>query len=209
MKTKPNQYKIILWDFDGVIVESNKVREFGFRKVLEQFPQSQIEELIKFHNLNGGLSRYVKFRYFYEEICKSTISNEQVQDLANLFSEIMLDSLGSKEYLIKDALKFIESNSNAIEMSIVSGSDQNELRILCSRLEIDKNFKFIYGSPTPKNKLVADFLNTTTFKNEEICLIGDSMNDFEAASINNIDFFGYNNPELKNFGIYINSFELI
>lgn len=209
MKIKPDCYKVILWDFDGVIVESNKVREFGFRKVLEQYPQSQVEELVEFHNLNGGLSRYVKFRYFYEEICKSTITDEEVLNLADSFSEIMLDTLGSREYLIKDALNFIQSNSNSIEMNIVSGSDQNELRILCSKLEIDKNFKFIYGSPTPKNKLVADFLSTTTFKNEEICLIGDSMNDFEAASVNNIDFFGYNNPELKNFGSYINSFEFI
>lgn len=209
MKIKPNQYKVILWDFDGVIVESNKVREFGFRKVLEKFPESQIEELIEFHKLNGGLSRYVKFRYFYEKICKTSISDEEVQVLADSFSEIMLESLGAKEFLINDAVKFIESNSNSIEMNIVSGSDQNELRILCSKLEIDKNFKFINGSPTPKNKLVADFLENTNIKNEDICLIGDSMNDYEAASVNNIDFFGYNNLELKSYGIYIKSFELI
>jgi phosphoglycolate phosphatase-like HAD superfamily hydrolase len=143
MKTRPNQYKVILWDFDGVIVESNKVRESGFRKVLEKFSETQIEELIKFHNLNGGLSRYVKFRYFYEVICESSIFEEQVQQLADSFSEIMLNNLGSKEYLINETVKFIESNSNSIEMNIVSGSDQNELRILCSRLDIDKNFKSI------------------------------------------------------------------
>jgi phosphoglycolate phosphatase-like HAD superfamily hydrolase len=209
MKTKPNQYKVILWDFDGVIVESNKVREFGFRTVLEKFPESQIEDLIRFHKLNGGLSRYVKFRYFYEEICKTTISDQEVQILADSFSEIMLESLGNKEFLINDTVKFIESNSDFIEMNIVSGSDQKELRILCSKLQIDKNFKFIGGSPTPKNKLVADFLNSTNIKKEDICLIGDSMNDFEAASLNNIDFFGYNNIELKSYGVYINSFELI
>lgn len=206
MKTKPDQYKVILWDFDGVIVESNKVRESGFRKVLEQFSESQIEELIKFHNLNGGLSRYVKFKYFYEEICKSSISEEQVQQLADSFSEIMLKKLGSKEYLINETVKFIESNSNSIEMNIVSGSDQNELRILCSRLEIDKNFKSICGSPTPKNTLVADYLKNSNFKKEEICLIGDSMNDYEAATVNEIDFYGYNNIELEHLGRYIKSF---
>ncbi|RKS99985.1 HAD family hydrolase [Flavobacterium sp. 123] len=206
MKTKPDQYKVILWDFDGVIVESNKVRESGFRKVLEQFPEEQIEELIKFHNLNGGLSRYVKFRYFYEVICKSSISEEKVQHLADSFSEIMLKKLGSKEYLINDTVKFIESNSNSIEMNIVSGSDQNELRILCSRLDIDKNFKSICGSPTPKNTLVADYLKNSKFKNEEICLIGDSMNDYEAAAVNEIDFYGYNNVELEYLGRYIKSF---
>ncbi|NDP28066.1 MAG: HAD family hydrolase [Flavobacterium sp.] len=207
MKTRPDQYKVILWDFDGVIVESNKVRESGFRKVLENFPKAQIEELIKFHNINGGLSRYVKFRYFYEVICKSSISEEEVQQLANSFSEIMLDNLGSKEYLINETVNFIESNSDTIEMSIVSGSDQNELRTLCSRLAIDKNFKSICGSPTPKNTLVADYLKTTKFQNEEICLIGDSMNDYEAATVNNIDFYGFNNIELEYMGNYIKSFD--
>lgn len=206
MKTKPDQYKVILWDFDGVIVESNKVRESGFRKVLEQFPEEQIEELIKFHNLNGGLSRYVKFRYFYEVICESSISEEKVQYLADSFSEIMLENLGAKEYLINDTVKFIESNFNSIEMNIVSGSDQNELRILCSRLDIDKKFKSICGSPTPKNTLVADYLKSTKFKKEEICLIGDSMNDHEAATVNGIDFYGYNNVELEYLGRYIKSF---
>lgn len=206
MKTKPDQYKVILWDFDGVIVESNKVREYGFRKVLEKFSESQIEDLIRFHRQNGGLSRYVKFRYFFEEICKTSISEKEVQILADSFSEIMLKSLGSKEFLINDAVKFIESNSNSIEMNIVSGSDQNELRILCSNLEIDKNFKSINGSPTPKNKLVADFLSNSSIKNEDICLIGDSMNDYEAATVNGIDFYGYNNLELESVGRYIKSF---
>lgn len=206
MKTRPDQYKVILWDFDGVIVESNKIRESGFRKVLEQFPEAQIESLIIFHNLNGGLSRYVKFRYFYEVICKSSISEEKIQYLADSFSEIMLEKLGSKEYLINDTVKFIESNSNSIEMNIVSGSDQNELRILCSRLDIDKNFKSICGSPTPKNTLVAGYLKNSKFKKEEVCLIGDSMNDYEAATINEIDFFGYNNIELEHLGNYIKSF---
>jgi phosphoglycolate phosphatase-like HAD superfamily hydrolase len=118
----------------------------------------------------------------------------------------MLKKLGSKEYLINDTVKFIESNSNSIEMNIVSGSDQNELRILCSRLDLDKNFKSICGSPTPKNTLVTDYLKDSKFKKEEICLIGDSMNDYEAATVNGIDFYGYNNVELEYLGRYIKSF---
>lgn len=206
MKTKLQQYKLILWDFDGVIIESNKVREIGFRKVLEEFPEEQVQELIKFHNLNGGLSRYVKFRYFYEVICKVGISEQKVQQLADSFSKIMLKVLGSKNYLIAETIKFIESNSHSIEMNIVSGSDQNELRILCSKLDIIKNFKSIYGSPTTKNTLVADSIKESKFQNGEICLIGDSMNDYEAATLNKIDFYGFNNAELKRIGNYIETF---
>ena len=60
--------KIIFWDFDGVILNSNKVRDSGFEIVLKDFPKNQVELLLNYHRQNGGLSRYVKFRYFFEVI---------------------------------------------------------------------------------------------------------------------------------------------
>lgn len=206
MSVNLENYKVILWDFDGVIVDSNKVREDGFREVLKDYPDNQIEELIKYHKQNGGLSRYVKFRYFFEKICNSCISEIELQCLADLFSKIMLKNLSSKSILISDTLLFLESNSDNFEMHIMSGSDQNELRILCSKLGIEKNFKSVNGSPTHKNKLVDDFLSNSSWCKDDVCLIGDSINDFEAANFNGIDFFGYNNIDLKKVSAYITSF---
>ena len=60
--------RVIFWDFDGVILNSNKVRDKGFETVLSGFPKEEVDKLLKFHRQNGGLSRYVKFRYFFEEI---------------------------------------------------------------------------------------------------------------------------------------------
>ena len=60
----------ILWDFDGVILDSMKIRDWGFKEIFKSFKKRDIDKLIDYHNLNGGLSRYVKIRYFYEEILK-------------------------------------------------------------------------------------------------------------------------------------------
>lgn len=57
--------EIIFWDFDGVIMDSMKVRDEGFKIVLKDYPSDQVEKLMEFHRNNGGLSRYVKFRYFF------------------------------------------------------------------------------------------------------------------------------------------------
>ena len=105
---KPSDFEVILWDFDGVIIDSNSVREFGFREVLKEFDLDQVEQLIDFHNANGGWSRYVKFRYFYEEILKRPISESQVEELANRFSSIMVESLPNPELLIEDTVRFIQ-----------------------------------------------------------------------------------------------------
>jgi phosphoglycolate phosphatase-like HAD superfamily hydrolase len=203
-----SRYKYILWDFDGVILNSNPARTLGFKKVLEDFPNDQVEKLLDFHNKNGGLSRYVKFRYLYEVIRGEEVDEHRIQDLANQFSLIMKQILTNPQLLIQDSVSFIQQNCSQIQMHIVSGSDRQELRFLCEKLGISNCFKSISGSPTPKTELVRYLVESEIIDPQITCLIGDSINDFEAANDNNIDFFGFNNPELIGFGIgFINDFK--
>lgn len=200
--------KTILWDFDGVIVDSMKVRDWGFRVIFTDYETEHVQSLLKYHRQNGGLSRYVKIRYFFENILNQTISNERVEYFAEQFSLLMKERLTDKNNLIDETLNFIRRKYEDYNFHIVSGSDQNELQYLCKELEIEHYFISINGSPTPKNKLVADVLKKWDYAQEETCLIGDSVNDYDAAVINSIRFFGYNNTELKDLcKEYIESFD--
>ena len=178
----------IFWDFDGVILDSNSIRDAGFRDVLMGFPQEQIDELLAFHQENGGLSRYVKFRYFFEEIRKERVSKKQIFSLSENFSKIMLNNLINKDLLIKESLDFIKSNYRNFNMHIVSGSDEKELRKICKGLEIQKYFNTINGSPTDKNTLVANILSSFSHEKDKSLLVGDSKNDLEAARVNGVFF---------------------
>jgi phosphoglycolate phosphatase-like HAD superfamily hydrolase len=203
-----SRYKYILWDFDGVILNSNPARTLGFKKVLEDFPNDQVEKLLDFHNENGGLSRYVKFRYFYEVIRGEEVDDYQIQNLAKQFSQIMKEILTNPKLLIQDSLSFIQQNCFQIQMHIVSGSDGQELKYLCEKLGISSFFKSISGSPSPKTELVKHLIESEIIDPKFTCLIGDSINDFDAANDNYIDFYGFNNPELIGFGIgFINNFK--
>jgi phosphoglycolate phosphatase-like HAD superfamily hydrolase len=207
---RPSDFEVILWDFDGVIIDSNSVREFGFREVLKEFDPEEVEQLIDFHNANGGWSRYVKFRYFYEEIIKRPISESKVQELARSFSSIMVKSLPNPELLIEETVRFIqEMHSQGKQMHIVSGSDGDELRSLCEQLDLSKYFISINGSPTPKPALVKAIIDSSNILVSKYCLIGDALNDFDAASQNEIQFFGYNNEKLNKTGYYLNDFNFI
>lgn len=186
----------ILWDFDGVILNSMSVRDLGFRMIFEKYPKSKVEELIQYHRINGGLSRYVKIRYFYEEILKLSITEKLVTDYAQKFSEIMKVKLIDTQNLIEETVVFIKKNHSKYNFHIVSGSDQVELRYLCQKLDISQFFITIEGSPTPKNLLVKNLLNHYQYKKSKVCLIGDSLNDYEAAASNNIDFIAFNAPSL-------------
>jgi phosphoglycolate phosphatase-like HAD superfamily hydrolase len=196
-------YKIILWDFDGVLMNSNAVRDIGFEKVLANYPKHQVDKLMKFHQANGGLSRYVKFRYFYEEVLKQAVIDEQIQAMATSFSLIMKSLLVNPDLLIQDSLEFVKQQfEQKTPMHIVSGSDQTELRFLCKELNIDHYFLSIHGSPTAKKILVKSVIEENRYSKENIVLIGDSINDFEAAKENEITFCGYNNASLKSLQLY-------
>ncbi len=198
--------KTIFWDFDGVILDSMPIRDYGFREIFKDFDKDIVDKLLEYHTLNGGLSRYVKIRYFYNTLLGREISDEKVQELANRFSTIMKAELTNKKYLIDETVDFIEKNYKNYNFHIVSGSDEKELNYLCKELEISKYFKTIEGSPTPKNDLVKNILEKYDYNSKECILIGDSINDYEAANINGMTFYGYKNKDLKKFDRYIEDF---
>ena len=84
-----DELQTILWDFDGVLMNSNEVRDHGFVEVLKDYPDEQVEKLMIFHQNNGGLSRYVKFKYFFEEIRAESGTEREIEDWAQQVSRIM------------------------------------------------------------------------------------------------------------------------
>lgn len=83
------RYKHIILDFDGVLVESNEVRLEGFGSLFKDYPDCQVEELVRFARLNAGLSRYEKIRCFFEKIRNESISERKVKTLAEQYSALV------------------------------------------------------------------------------------------------------------------------
>lgn len=202
-----SRYKVVVWDFDGVLMDSMPVRSRGFELVLASYPKQEIQELLNYHNQNGGLSRYVKFRYFFEEIRREKVSDTEVDGLASSFSGIMRAQLNNRDLLIQDSMTFVQAMHEDFRMHIASGSDENELRYLCKELDISRYFVSIHGSPKPKRRILADLLEANGYRVKDVVLVGDSTNDADAAFANAVDFVGYNNKSLQGIGVgYIDSF---
>src|SRR6185436_16187380 len=102
--------KVILCDFDGVIINSMLIREQGFRHVLENFKPEVVEKFIDFHRHNDGRSRYLKFKHLYENLLGEPADDAKINTLADQFSVIMREILIDKELLIKDSLAFIQKH---------------------------------------------------------------------------------------------------
>lgn len=201
------QIKTIFWDFDGVILNSMKIKGDGFFELFQDYDKKLVNQLEEYHYSNGGVSRFEKIKYFYNEILKKDIFEEENLRLADMFANIIKKKIFDKKNLIQDSLLFIEKNYNKYNFHIVSGAEDKELNNLCEYFEIDKYFHSIDGSPTKKEILVKNVFEKYNYNQNETILIGDAITDYNAAVKNGIKFYGYNNLELKKYGNYIENFE--
>lgn len=202
--------KQILFDFDGVIIDSMPVRDFGFENMVAGHDPALIKQFLDYHRINAGLSRFAKIRYFHEQMLGSSITDEEVNRLTTEFSIIMKERLVTPEIIIQETVNFIKSIYKTIPLHIVSGSEENELNFLCKAHCLDGYFVSIEGSPTPKIELVKNIMKKYGYKQKETVLIGDSISDFDAADASDLEFYGYNNPEMETKGVdYITTFTSI
>ena len=182
-------YKNLIFDFDGVLAESNEIRFNGFRILFKGFPENQVEELVVYAKKNGGISRYEKIGYFFQKIRGESISEDSVQNLAARFSEIVRQDVVKAEP-VKGSMEFLRKNLSKFNFALVSGSDQAELRVVCRERKIDHFFKMILGSPVKKEDNITQLLESLRWRPDESVYIGDSNNDLEASQGNRIDFIG-------------------
>ena len=193
------KYKHLIFDFDGVLVESNEIRFDGFRLLFKNYPQDQVERLVLYAKINGGLSRYEKIKYFFKQIRNEPIRDDNVQLLAKQYSELVKQKVIDAEP-VKGSLEFLSNHKNNYDFAVVSGSDQEELRDVCKARKIDHLFLEILGSPTSKESNIVLLLTKMGWGRKSCLFIGDSINDFDAARANGIDFIG-RNSNLINWGL--------
>jgi len=210
-----DKYDFFIFDCDGVILDSNKLKSNAFTEALPDEPSDLVAEFVEYHKENGGISRYEKFRYYFEGMKKQVEAEAKIEKALNNFAAIVSQGLISCNY-IPGALKFIE---NLFKLNkrvfVVSGSDENELIQVFIKRGIDHYFEKIYGSPANKTENTSKVVSN--MKNPIIGLFfGDSKSDYDAAKKFGIDFVFVkdyseweNGLEIMDYKNTINSFEKI
>ncbi len=197
--------KNIIFDFDGVIVDSNYIKEQSFKESLSEFNEDLVNKFIKYHRNNLGIDRYTKIDYFIKSILKSDVNIDKKKILNN-FSRAVKHKI-TKKILIKKTIDFITSNKK-IKYYIVSSADEKEIRKICKKLEINDFFLEILGSPIIKENQIKNVINTHKLIKKETIYIGDTIHDYNSARKNGIEFYGFNNSELKDKGLkYISNYQ--
>lgn len=185
MKLNLSSYATLVFDCDGVVLNSNKVKTDAFYKAALRYGERAAEELVKHHLENGGVSRYKKFSYFLEEIVQ-TRSEPALNQLLNDYAVNV--QKGLQNCAVASSLEMLRNKTMQARWLIVSGGDQVELRDIFQVRELSDWFDGgIYGSPDRKEDILARELGRGNIKRPAL-FIGDSKYDFIAANSVELDF---------------------
>ncbi len=190
------QLKSIIFDFDGVIVESVDIKGWAFGKLFECYPEF-IDEITDFHIENGGMSRFDKFRYIYENIINEDLSKSEFDRLCDAFSKLVVNRIVSCEY-VEGAADFLNKYHDKIDLFIVSGTPHEEMHKIAKARGIFEYFKGIYGSPITKNIWIKKILKEEKLDSDKIVFVGDALSDYNAAKEHDIPFIGRITNSKKN-----------
>ncbi len=182
-------YKNLIFDCDGIILNSNKIKTEAFKEVVYHYGKEAAEELVKFHVMNGGISRYEKFNYFFE-----TISSNHNLDKNSIDVEKLIKNYGLKvqkkieECEISIQIMQYRKYSDGVWF-VVSGSDQNELIKIFKKKQLHNSFNGgIYGSPRSKDEIFKNIFKDKMDEISKSIYIGDSKYDYLSAKKIGMDF---------------------
>ncbi len=189
-----NQYEVIIFDCDGVILDSNNMKITAMRAALKtsEFPAELIETAVNAFKNNFGKSRSYHCQYFVKTL--QGLEGKKAADLQETILQHYSQAV-ENEYLqvamTDGSLSLLQSLDNK-DLYIASGSEQDQLIRIFKKRGLDHYFKAIVGSPETKSTNVKNIINAYPANTRsKILFIGDAVADYNAAVDNNIDFIFY------------------
>ncbi|WP_299178365.1 HAD family hydrolase [uncultured Neptuniibacter sp.] len=183
---KIKDYSCLVFDCDGVVLNSNKVKTKAFYEAALSYGEGPAKALVDHHVANGGVSRYRKFEFFLNQLVTSGASGPGLDELLEIYARKVRQGLIECE--IDSGLYELREQTSSTSWCIVSGGDQAELREVFSEKGLDQLFDGgIYGSPDTKDEILTRELQAGCIARPAL-FIGDSRYDHEASANAGLDF---------------------
>jgi len=185
---KLENYKTIVFDCDGVILNSNRVKTLAFFAAALPYGEQAAQALVDYHVANGGISRYKKFEYFLSHILgRSDVGDaEELKNLLEAYADKAWQGLLACE--VAEDLAALRDKTTGSRWLVVSGGDQAEIRRLFGVRNLDRFFDGgIFGSPDSKDQILKREIGNGNIKKPAVFL-GDTKYDYYAAEGAGLDF---------------------
>jgi len=163
----------IIFDFDGVIVDSHKVKDKAFYELFSGYGNKIAKKTQLYHLKNIGKSRFFKFDYIVKNILKEKSSNQKLKILSYQFDKITINKI-IKLKAVPYLLAFLKKNNNKFIYHISTGTPQDLMIKILKKKKLDSYFEKIYGSPSSK----ISHIKKIKKNRKKTLFIGDSYEDY-------------------------------
>jgi phosphoglycolate phosphatase-like HAD superfamily hydrolase len=179
--------KSVIFDCDGVILDSNHVKTNAFvEAIIDESPQA-IAAFIQYHEAHGGVSRYAKFDWFFRDYL--TYPDWEMRSknaVLHFASTVKANLLGAP--LVPGIKPLLEALEQAkIPCFVVSGGEHEEVNWLLHERGLSGYFQKILGSPNTKIENLSIIKNLYGLSLPSV-FIGDAQSDLQAAQAFNMQF---------------------
>lgn len=185
--------KTIVLDFDGVIVESEEIKNQAFRDLFSNYPQ-YVDQIMSYHLAHKTTSRYDKFEYIVTHILGETCDEARASDIDSRFSPLIRQRIIECSF-VRGAEEFLEYFSTSLPLYLASATPQEELESIIKARTIDSYFAGVYGNPWQKTDAIRQILELECVSPDSAVYVGDTRDDYEVAEALGVIFVGRTNQQ--------------
>ena len=187
------QYRVraVIFDFDGVIVESNHVKTDAFDQIFSKYPK-YTDRMLSFHRKFQSKPRMEKFSHFAGELMGLTgeAYEAERQQMGKSFSKLVKEKVINCPEVF-GATALLHEFKKKIPLFVSSHTPEEELREIIRARNLFDFFSGIFGNPpTPKKDAIKRVLEEKKLHPKEVVFIGDAFTDYEAAVACGLNYIG-------------------
>lgn len=186
------RFDAIVFDFDGVLVESADVKTQAFGLLYAKYGKKIAQQVVDYHLAHAGISRYVKFKVWQEDFLGLPYTQEVGEQLSREFSRLVVDSIVAAPY-VRGAEEFLKTYYRDLPLYVASGTPEDELQDIVKRRNMQYFFKGVYGTPSSKGEILCELIRGKQYQPGRVLMVGDALADWHGAREAGACFVGRSN----------------
>ena len=185
----PLRTRVIVFDFDGTLVDSAPIKTDAFTELYRQFGDDIATEVRQRHLAAEGVSRFIKFREWHRDLLGQDCDDEVAATLSAGFDQLVEERIVAAPE-IPGASEALEQLSERLPLYIASATPEESLRRIVDERGMSGFFTGVHGIPTTKVDVIEMVAATHRCEPSEVLMVGDAESDRQAAEQAEARFIG-------------------